>query len=194
MHVYCLKVPKVEEETLFGFHIKEALQKSLCCSSVFPFICLFLSTFFKMHCNNHNRFHSEAPNFIHIHTEVNEEDAHKTWSQRSRSLPMWQKVNSSWSSYTCNWKTVFLEIHHTLRNECLFFWVHGEGIEVRDKQIVWTAKQFLCDLLVPCSKFFPMNPEKRDNHSLYLQCFQQSPFLKFSEKSYRFKIPAVTGT
>ena len=37
-------------------------------------------------------------------------------------------------------------------------------------------------------------PRKKDTHSLYLQCFQQEPFLKFSDKSYKFKIPKATGT
>ena len=34
--------------------------------------------------------------------------------------------------------------------------------------------------------------QKKDTHSLYLQCFQQRPLLKFSEKSFKFKIPTVT--
>ena len=80
-----------------------------------------------------------------------------------------------------------------LRNECLFFWVHGEWIVARDKQIAWTAKRFSIDLFLPRYDSFPMNPEKKDTHSLYLQCFQQKPFLKFSEKSYKFKIPTVTA-
>ena len=40
---------------------------------------------------------------------------------------------------------------------------------------------------------FPMNPEKR--HSFLI--FTMRPkrvFLKYPEKSYKFKIPAVTGT
>ena len=42
-----------------------------------------------------------------------------------------------------------------------FFWVHGEWIVPRDKQIAWTAKQFLDDFFVPCYDSFPMNPEKK---------------------------------
>ena len=37
-------------------------------------------------------------------------------------------------------------------------------------------------------------PRRKDTHSLYLQCLQQGLFLKFSEKSYEFKLPTVTGT
>ena len=41
-----------------------------------------------------------------------------------------------------------------------FFWVHGEWIGARDKQIAWTEKWFSDDLFVPHSDSFPMNPEK----------------------------------
>ena len=54
-----------------------------------------------------------------------------------------------------------------LRNECLFFWVHGEWIGARDKQIVWTVKRFSGDLFVPCSDSFPMNPEKRHSFLIF---------------------------
>ena len=49
--------------------------------------------------------------------------------------------------------------------------------------------RFVCSAL----RFIPREPRKK-THSLYLQCFQQRPFLKFSEKSYKFKTPMVTGT
>ena len=55
------------------------------------------------------------------------------------------------------------------------------------------TKRFSDDLFVPRSDSFPMNPEK-DTHSLYLQCFQQGPFPKFSDKRYKYKIPTATGT
>ena len=49
--------------------------------------------------------------------------------------------------------------------------------------------RFFCSSL----RFIPNEPRKK--HSLlYLQCFQQRPFLEFSEKSYIFKTPTVTGT
>ena len=35
--------------------------------------------------------------------------------------------------------------------------------------------------------------EKKDSHSLYLQCLQQRPLLKFSEQSKKFKFPAEIG-
>ena len=80
-----------------------------------------------------------------------------------------------------------------LRNECLFFSVHGIWIAVRNKQIAWTAKRFSCDLFVPHCDSYPMNREKKDTHSLYLQCLQQRPLLKFSEQSKKFKFPAEIG-
>ena len=48
-----------------------------------------------------------------------------------------------------------------IRNECLFFSVHGKWIAVRNKQIAWTAKRFSCDLFVPHCDSFPMNREKK---------------------------------
>ena len=80
-----------------------------------------------------------------------------------------------------------------LRNECLFFSVHGKWIAVRNKQIAWTAKRFSCDLFVPHCDSFPMNREKKDTHSLYLQCLQQKSLLKFSERSKKFKFPSEIG-
>ena len=52
-----------------------------------------------------------------------------------------------------------------------------------DKQIAWTALRFI-----------PQWTQKKDTHALYLQCFQQGPFLKFSDKRYKIKIPTATGT
>ena len=49
------------------------------------------------------------------------------------------------------------------------------------------------DLFVPHCGSFPMNREKKDTHSLYLQCLQQRPLLKFSEQSKKFKFPAEIG-
>ena len=49
------------------------------------------------------------------------------------------------------------------------------------------------DLFVPHCNSFPMNREKKDTHSLYLQCLQQRPLLKFSEQSKKFKFPAEIG-
>ena len=86
-----------------------------------------------------------------------------------------------------------LTITRQLRNECLFFSVHGIWIAVRNKQIAWTAKRFSCDLFVPHCDSYPMNREKKDTHSLYLQCLQQRPLLKFSEESKKFKFPAEIG-
>ena len=95
-----------------------------------------------------------------------------------------------------------------------FFSVHGKWIAVRKKQIPWTANQFAFDLFVPhcdsfpwtkkkrsqftrfvCSalRFISHEPRKKDTHSLYLQCLQQIPLLKFSEQSKKFKFPAEIG-
>ena len=49
--------------------------------------------------------------------------------------------------------------------------------------------RFVCSAL----RFIPHEPRKI-RHSLYLQCFQQGLFLKFSDKRYKFKIPTATGT
>ena len=50
------------------------------------------------------------------------------------------------------------------------------------------------DLFVPRYDSFPMNPEKKDTHSLYLQCFQLRSFQKLFKKSYKLKISALTDT
>ena len=52
---------------------------------------------------------------------------------------------------------VCVSVH--LRNECLLFWVHGEWIVARDKQIA--CLEFTSDLFVPRYDSFPMNPEKK---------------------------------
>ena len=54
-----------------------------------------------------------------------------------------------------------------IRNECLFFWVHGEWIGARNKLIVREPLRGSRDLFVPRSDSFPMNPERR--HS-FLNC------------------------
>ena len=48
-----------------------------------------------------------------------------------------------------------------IRNECLIFWVHGEWIVARNKQIVREPLRNLRDLFVPRSDSFPVNQEKR---------------------------------
>ena len=85
-----------------------------------------------------------------------------------------------------------MQVH--LRNECLFFWVHGEWIVARDKQIAWTAKRFSADVFVPRYDSFPMNPEKKTLIPYIYNASNEGPFLKFSEKNYKFKIPTVTGS
>ena len=50
--------------------------------------------------------------------------------------------------------------------------------------------RFVCSAL----RFIPHEPREKDTHSLYLQCFQQGPFLKFSDQRFKFKIPTAAGT
>ena len=54
-----------------------------------------------------------------------------------------------------------------IRNECLFFWVHGVWIVARNKQITREPLRGSRDLFVPRYDSYPMNPEKR--HS-FLKC------------------------
>ena len=49
--------------------------------------------------------------------------------------------------------------------------------------------RFVCSAL----RFISHEPRKKDTHSLYLQCLQQRPLLKFSEQSKKFKFPAEIG-
>ena len=58
---------------------------------------------------------------------------------------------------------VFVENTVSIRNECLFLWVFGEWIGVRNTQIAWKLSSSY-NLFVTYSDSFPMNPEKR--HSL----------------------------
>ena len=103
-----------------------------------------------------------------------------------------------WFSYKClitQCRTIPSNHFLFLRNECLFFWVHGEWIVARDKQIKSreprSGSRSIC--LFRATIHSPWT-QKKDTHSLYLQCFQLRSFLKLSKKSYKFKISAVTGT
>ena len=59
----------------------------------------------------------------------------------------------------------------------------------------WTEKKRLQFTRFVCSalRFISHEPRKKDTHSLYLQCLQQRPLLKFSEQSKKFKFPAEIG-
>ena len=67
-------------------------------------------------------------------------------------------------------------LFHQLRNECLFFSVHGKWIAVRNKQIAWTAKRFSCDLFVPHCDLFPMNREKKTLIPYIYNASNKDPF------------------
>ena len=56
-----------------------------------------------------------------------------------------------------------------------------------NREVIWVIYLF-------CAMIHSPWTQKKDIHSLYLQCFQQRLVLKFSEKGYKFKIPIVTGT
>ena len=49
--------------------------------------------------------------------------------------------------------------------------------------------RFVCSAL----RFISHEPREKDTRSLYLQCLQQRPLLKFSKQSKKFKIPAEIG-
>ena len=49
-----------------------------------------------------------------------------------------------------------------IRNECLFFSVHGKWIAVRNKQIASRFTRFVCSAL----RFISHEPRKKDTHSL----------------------------
>ena len=68
---------------------------------------------------------------------------------------------TTWSNVYCHGYIVYL------RNECLFFSVHGKWIAVRNKQIAWTAKRFSCDLFVPHCDSFPMTEKKRHSFLIF---------------------------
>ena len=81
-----------------------------------------------------------------------------------------------------------------LRNECLFF-LGSWGINRSAGQTNHVNREAVLGQFVGSAlRFIPHEPRKKDTHSLYLQCFQQGPFFKFSDKHYKFKIPTATGT
>ena len=57
------------------------------------------------------------------------------------------------------------------RNECHFFWVQWEWSRPRAKQIVWTVQGSQAFCLFYALIRSPWT-QKKDTHSLYLQCFQ----------------------
>ena len=57
------------------------------------------------------------------------------------------------------------------------FWVHGEWIVARNKQIGREPLRGSRDLFVPCYDSFPMNPEKRHSF-LRVRCKSLAPFLR----------------
>ena len=75
-----------------------------------------------------------------------------------------------------------------IRNECLFFWVHGEWIVARNKQIGREPLRGSRDLFVPCYDSFPMNTEKKDTHSLIERKDGFNPLAVFNLKHQAFKI------
>ena len=68
------------------------------------------------------------------------------------------------------------------------FFLGSRGKELERMTNKSREPRFSDNLFVPRSYSFLDHPRKKDIHSLYLQCFQQRPFLKLSNKSYKFKI------
>ena len=100
--------------------------------------------------------------------------------EKSR-IVVWRKVlNDNYSDSFKEWVSFFLGSWGMNRSA-------GQTNRVNREAVLG---QFVCSAL----RFIPHEPRKKDAHSLYLQCFQQRLFLKFSEKGYKFKIPTVTGT
>ena len=66
-----------------------------------------------------------------------------------------------------------------------------------NRSVGQTNLRFTSVLFALRSDSFPMNPEKKTLIPYicgYLQCFHQRSFIKFSEKSYKFKYLLFTGT
>ena len=117
------------------------------------------------------------------------------WGTKMQSFLYWRYLNNCFffNSLSQNFWRMWLSVY--LRNESFSYWVHGgmnrsAGQTNRVNRFA-VLVQFVCSAL----RFIPpMNPEKKDTHSLYLQCFQQGAFLKFPDKHFEFKIPAATST
>ena len=77
------------------------------------------------------------------------------------------------------WVSFFLGSWEMNRSEEQTNRVNREAVLVR----------FVCSAL----RFISHEPRKKDTHSLYLQCLQQRPLIKFSEQSKKFKFPAKIG-
>ena len=61
---------------------------------------------------------------------------------------------------------VFVGSIVNIRNECIFFWVHGKWIIARNKQIAREPLRGSRDLFFPRYDSFPHEPRKKDTHSL----------------------------
>ena len=75
-------------------------------------------------------------------------------------------------------RSLDLERHspNHLRNECLFFFVHGEWIRALNKQIALTAKRFSSDLFVPRWDSFPLNQEIKTLIPYMYKASNKDPF------------------
>ena len=105
-----------------------------------------------------------------------------------------QVQNTIWTptmQQILNTLNVFCNIEHfqLLRGSraiCLFRTaIHFPWTEKKRSQFM----RFVCSAL----RFISHEPRKKDTHSLYLQCLQQRPLLKFSEQSKKFKFSAEIG-
>ena len=79
-----------------------------------------------------------------------------------------------------------------LRNECLFSRFMGNVSQcgTNKSREPRSGSRAIC--LFRTAIHFPWT-EKKDTHSLYLQCLQQRSLLRFSEQSKKFKFPSEIG-
>ena len=88
-----------------------------------------------------------------------------------------------WINY---YKTIYLRYHRNLRNEYLFFWVHG-GMNKSAGQKYRLNRQSAISLF-RITIHFLWSKKKKDTYSLYLQNLRLRPYLIFSEKRYKLKV------
>ena len=118
--------------------------------------------------------------------------ADKDWPHRPRQTSRGrQPPHHNALKYYSTFHVIFTYSSRYLRKKCLFSEFLGNESErvINKSREPWSGSQAICLFHVRIHSSWT---QKEDTHSLYLQCFQQRPLLKFSEKHYKFKIPTVT--
>ena len=80
-------------------------------------------------------------------------------SNEVQCLLLWEFLIYNFSRRSL--ERVFVGSIENIRNECLFFWVHGEWIVARNKQIAREPLRVSRYLFVPRHDLFSVNPEKK---------------------------------